>query len=268
MLTPRLPLAGAAAIVAALALAPGDAAAGAWTKAPGEGFSAQEMRYFRTDKGGDERFAQAGVSIYLELGLIEGVTVGAKIDQNVRVDDPGFGAQSGRVEAFARGRIWQGEAGDVASVEVGGSLPLSGFQSPASPGGESADEIRGALLYGRGFATEWGNGWVDSGIGFSHFTGGRASEIGVDLTLGLKPDENWIAMAQVFATVGLRDEASIADTDYDQVKLKLSLGRRIFGDATLVIGVARDIHTRDTSPGWEATLSIWRPFSLDLGFSE
>lgn len=268
MLALRLRAAVALTLGAAAALLPAAASAGAWTKPPGEGFSSQELRYFQTDDGGDERFAQAGVSIYLELGFVEGLTGGFKLEQNVRTDDAGFGAQSGRVGGFLRGRFWRGEAGDVASVELGGSIPLSGFQSPAAPGGDKASEIAGALLYGRGFASEWGNGWIDGALGFSHFTGGRASEIGLDLTAGLKPDEDWVALAQVFATVGLRNEHSIVDTDFDQVKLKLSLGRRLFGDATLVVGVARDLHTRGASPGWEATLTIWRPFRLDLGLSE
>ncbi len=268
MLTLRLRCACAAAAAAAAALAPPCVLAGAWTKPPGEGFSSQELRYFETDEGDDRRFAEAGVSIYLELGLVEGMTAGFTIEQNVRTDDNGFGAQSGRVGGFLRERLWRSDAGSVASAEIGGAIPLSGFQTAAAPNADESAEIRGALLYGRGFATEWGNGWVDGSLGFSHFTGGRASEIGLDLTAGLKPDEDWVAMAQVFATIGLRDERSIADTDYDLVKARLSVGRRIFGDVTLLVGVSRDVHTRDTSPGWEATLTIWRPFTLDFGLSE
>lgn len=250
-----------AAIIAALFVhAP--AQAGPWTRAVGEGFSSQETRYFRTDGPADERFKQSTVSVFLEYGVAEKVTLGAKIEQSIRLDDAGFGAQTGRVGGFARIGVWTGEAGDVAAVEAGFSTPLSGFQSPIAPVGDDADEYRVTALYGRGVQTDWGDGWVDGALTLAHLTGGRADEVKLDLTAGLKPDEDWILIGQMFGTFGLRNEDSIVDPDFDIVKLKASVGYRLFEDKTVLIGVARDVHTRGTDPGWEVSLTVWTPFSF------
>ena len=251
------------ALVTALALAAESVAAGPWTRAVGEGFSSQETRYFRTGGPADERFEQSTVAVYAEYGVTEDVTLGLKLDQSLRLDDAGFGAQSGRIGGFAKIGVWRGEAGDVAAVEIGGSIPLSGFQSPAAPGGDDADEVRGAVLYGRGFETDYGSAWADGALGLAYFTGGRATEAKLDLTAGLRPDENWIGLAQMFATISLRNEKSITDTDFDTVKLKFSVGRKVFEDKTILIGVARDVYARGADPGWEASLTIWSPFDFE-----
>lgn len=242
------------------------ALAGAWTRAEGEGFSSQEVRYFRTDRPKEDRFEQATLSIHAEYGLTDRLTAGLKVDQSMRLDDKGLGAQTGRIGGFARFRLWSGEGGDVASIEAGGSMPLSGFQSPAAPGGDDADEFRASALYGMPLSTPYGDGWADGALGFAYFTGGRASEVKLDLTVGLRPTENWVAMAQMFGTLGLRNNRSIVDPDFDVAKVKLSVGRKILDDKTLLIGLARDVYTRGTDPGWEASVTLWSPFDFD--FSE
>ena len=252
----------ASACVAASVIA-GDVFAGAWTRDVGDGFSSQELRYFLTDQSGDEAFEQASFSAYAEYGLFDNFTVGFKLDQSVRLDPNARGSQSGRAGAFGRIGVWRGESGDVAAVEVGGSIPIGGFQSPAAPAGDDANEIRASALYGRGFQTDYGGGWFDGGAGEIGETGGRASEIKVDLTAGFRPDDDWLGIAQVFTTIGLRNERSIVDTDFDTAKVKLSIGRKIFGERTLLLGVARDVYTRGTSPGWEASLTIWAPFDFN-----
>ncbi|MEL7463209.1 MAG: hypothetical protein AAFN79_04040 [Pseudomonadota bacterium] len=243
------------------------AQAGPWTRAVGEGFSSQETRYFRTDGPGDERFEQATVSVFLEYGVAERVTLGVKVEQSTRLDGNGPQSETGRVGGFARIGVWSGKAGDAAAVEAGFSMPLGGFQSSTAPNGDDADEYRISALYGRGFQSDWGDGWVDGAFSLAHLTGGRADEVKLDLTAGLRPDEDWIVMGQMFGTFGLRNEDSIVDPDFDVVKLKASVGYRIFEDKTVLIGVSRDVLTRGTDPGWEVSLTIWTPFTFDFDFS-
>lgn len=262
MLTP-----GSFFAAALILLVGADAAvAGAWTRTKGQGFSSTETRYFRTGGAKDERFEQATVSFFAEYGLTEYLTAGLKVEQSTRFDIKGLGAQTGRAGGFARARVWSGEGGGVASIEAGGSIPFGGFQSPAAPDGDDANEFRASALYGMPLSTPNGDGWADGALGFAYFTGGRASEVKLDLTVGLRPTENWVAMAQMFGTLGLRNNRSIVDPDFDVAKVKLSVGRKVFGDKTLLIGLARDVYTRGTDPGWEASVTIWSPFDLD--FSE
>lgn len=249
-------------------LAPEAAHSGAWTRAEGEGFRSQETRYFRTGGPAEERFEQQNVSLYFEYGIAEKVTIGAKIDQSLRLDDSGFGAQTGRIGGLVKVGVWTGEAGDVAAVEIAASTPLSGMQSPIAQVGDEADEFRASLLYGRGFTTEYGDAWAEGALGLAHLTGGRPDEVKLDLTAGVKPTEDWIAFAQIFGTFGLQNEDSIVDPDFDIVKLKLSIGYQITEEKTLLLGAARDIYTQGTDPGWEFSVTVWSPFDFDFGLTE
>lgn len=253
--------------LAVLAASHGRADAGPWTRSPGEGFSSQEFRYLRTDAEGDDAFASASVSLYAEYGVTPDLTVGLKSDQSIRVDDVEGGAQSGRIGAFARYGVWRGGDGAAAAVELGGSMAVSDFQAPETPAGDTSSEIRGAGLYGFGFTSGYGDGWVDGALGLSYFTGARATEVKLDLTAGLRPDDDWIGLAQVFSTFSLRDERGLGAPDFDVVKVRLSVGRRLFEDRTILIGLTRDVHARGFAPAWEVSLTIWSPFDFDW-FSE
>lgn len=249
-----------AAVLLAELLAGGDAAAGAWTRAEGEGFAAQSVRYFSTDVSTSSSvdFAKASLGLYVEYGLSDVVTIGADLDQGLRLDDVGYGAQDGWIGGFLRARLAKGES-DVFSVEIGGDWPLSDLASPAAPGGDDSKEIRALALYGRGVETPLGLGWIDGAFGFAKFIGDRADEIRLDLTFGARPDEDWVLMTQVFGTYGLRN-AAFGGVDFDLLKAQVSVGRRIFGEKTLLIGVARDVLTRGISPGYEVSVTLWSLF--------
>lgn len=247
--------------IAAAALAGGEAGAGAWTLAPGEGFSAQSTRYFSTEASASQRvdYARLSVGLYAEYGLFEGVTVGLDVDQGTRMDAAGRGAQDGRAGGFLRIRLGGFDEWDVVSVEIGGSASLSGFTSPAAPGGDDSNEWRVTALYGRGFETDLGQAWLDTGFGFSKFVGDRADELRFALTLGLRPDENWVALAQVFGEKGMRN-AAFGGADFDLLKAHLSFGREVEEGKTMLLGVGQDLLTRGTSGGYEVSLSVWSLF--------
>ncbi len=239
------------------------AQAGSWTRAPGDGFTATTFRYFATDASGrNPAFRQAGLTVYSEYGLTDAVTIGTEIDQTQRTDPTGSGIQGGRSGAFLRARLWSGVAGDVVSAQIGASIPVSSTSIAAAPGGDDSREFKGLLQYGRSLSTPLGDGWGEAALGLAHFTSSRGDEVKLDLTAGIRPDEDWIALAQVFGTFGLRN-AAFGGTDFDTVKLKLSVGRQVFGDRTLLIGISRDVLTRRADPGFEVSVSIWSTFSFD-----
>ncbi|MEM7525094.1 MAG: hypothetical protein AAF360_15325 [Pseudomonadota bacterium] len=237
----------------------GGARAAAWTQEEGVGFTSQTVRYFTTTSDDNPAFSRVSFVSYVEYGLAEALTLGVELDEGVRVDDAGSGLQTGRISGFLRGRVWRGEAGDAASVQVGATIPHIGLSVSSTPLGSDSDEIYALVAYGRGFTSDWGSGWAEAAFGASHFTGARGDELSLDLTLGLRPAEGWVALAQMFGTFGLRNEA-FAGTDFDAAKFQLSVGYEILPGRTALIGIARDVYTRGTDPGFEASLTIWSKF--------
>lgn len=243
-----------------LLLAPQLAAAGAWTRGKGEGFASQSLRYFSTEfsTSQDVEFARASLGLYLEYGVMDQVTLVVETDQGFRADDMGFGAQDGRTGGAVRVRLMKREK-DVFSLQLGGSISLTGITSPAAPGGDKSDEIAVRALYGRGIETPIGFGWFDSEFGYSHFSRDRADEWRLNLTLGVRPDENWLIMAQMFNTRSLNN-GGFGGIDYDLTKLQFSAGRKLTEKKTLLVGFAHDVFTRGTTPGYEISVSLWSEF--------
>lgn len=138
-----------AAAIATLGLA-GPAQAGAWTAEPGDAF-VSETRTFG--------FAETPVprtDFYAEYGWREGITVGGSVSRDGFL---GFGERDdGRASVFMRQRIWQGEAGGVASVEF---EIASGFGS-----GEDTADTTTRIRVGHGFGTPFGDAFVDADIGW------------------------------------------------------------------------------------------------------
>jgi len=81
----------------------------------------------------------------------------------------------------------------------------------------------------------------------------------LDLTVGFRPDGDWLLMAQLFATKSLGN-AGFGGPDFDVAKVKLSFGRRLDEKRTLLVGAQRDVLTRGTSPGYELSLTLWTEF--------
>lgn len=239
----------------------GDSAAGAWTRAEGEGFASQTVRYYSTEPNtsADVDYARASLGLYAEYGVTERLTLGFDADQGGRLDEVGYGAQDGRIGGFARVLLWTGATGDVVSAEIGASTPLSGVGAATAPGVDDSDEIKILARYGRGVETPFGSGWTEGAFGFSRFLGPRADEFRLDLTFGVRPSENWVALAQFFGEKGRRN-ADFGGTDFDLGKLQLSVGRRLFGEKTLLVGFAHDVITRGTTPGYEVSLTLWSTF--------
>lgn len=242
-----------------LLILPGEASAGAWTRAVEEGFSAQSVRYFQTDRRDGGRFRQAAFNGYFEYGLREGFTIGAEIEQGFQVSSDGTQEQSGRIAGFARARLWTGEGGDVVSAQLGVASPLSGRRFAGQADDEDGIEIEARGLWGRGFSSDWGGGWLGAELGYTHFRGPRGDALRLDLTAGLRPDDDWIVIGQMFGTLSVTGVDRFGP-EFSAAKLKLSAGRKVWEDRTLLLGVQREVWTRGITPGWELSISFWAPF--------
>ena len=245
----------------------GDARAGAWTRAAGEGIliatAARRASPISALTGGpvDE---EANVSqMYLEYGLVEGLTVGGKLYLELSASD--LEASSASLGGFVRKRLWQDGHGGVASVEGGYAHPV---ESLIGQGLELADpgavpEAHLAGLYGRGWGGDWGNAFLSTGTAY-HWRGeGLADEIRYEVTGGYAPWENWMGIVSLYGLqpLGEGTDASlkvVPSIAYTFPREEPEDGEDPGEPRTVQLGVSYDLLNRDNGLG--ISLSIWQPF--------
>lgn len=244
-----------AALAAAVALTAPQAGAGAWTQAPGAVFLSLSASHFATDDGD---FEESSVALYGEYGVTERLTLGGVVE--------GARSLGGRDEedlkfaALARWRLFVGEAGDPFSVQVTAGDNV-GDLVPADPGREVANETEVDLraLYGRGFDSPLGPGWVNLEGGVRFQLGDAADEIRLDATVGVRPAPRWLAMVQSFNTLGLRNQTGFG-ADYSVAKIAPSIGYELTDSLTLVLTAEREVAGRNISRGARGRVSLWASF--------
>lgn len=247
--------------VMALALGTAEAAASAWPRPPDETFVSITFGAFSTaaDAPEGEAFERLSLDYYMEYGLTERITVGGKAVAGLRTDADEAGEVATDVAAFAQTLLWRGSAGDVISIRGRVTASLDDLASTPASDIDDGEELRAALQYGRGLDTPWGNGWLDSALGYATYTGARADQVTADLTLGLRPAERWLGLVQMFGTVGLGNE-ELGGADFDAIKLKTAVGREFDAGPSVLLGLGGDVYTRGIDAGLEATLTLWTSF--------
>ncbi len=231
-------------------------AAGAWTRASGSTFTAQSTNFFTTELSSktEPPFRKLTASTFIEYGLFDSVTIGGKIDYAMRAD----GAEESMTSLFVRTRFWQGVSGDVLSAEFSGAYPVLDALSADIPARDVTPDLRIGIAYGRGLT--WGAGsWAEAALSFRRRFRTPADEVKLDLTFGYRPAEKIVALAQIFGTVGLRNEGPFG-ADYDAIKVSLSAGYRITDTRTLLLVAAQDVLSRNFAPGTEFGFTIWNEF--------
>lgn len=247
---------------ALLGLLAAQAEAAAWTQAPGAGFASIVSTFYATDDG---NYEEATLGLYGEYGVAEGWTLGAAVD----LSQPTGPAEAidGDVTlfAFARRRLWTGPDGDPFSVQVGAIAGTTAGigEVPAQTADEPGLDLR--ALYGRGFASALGDGWLNAETALRLRFEDSADEFRIDLTAGLRPAPRWLVMLQSFATIGLENAEKNGDgfpigDDYSVWKLAPSVGYEIAPGLTLVGGVEREVAGRDIERGLRGRLALWRSF--------
>lgn len=246
---------------------PAPAAAGAWTQAQGEGLAistaGRRVAPVSSLTGGPVD-SDANISqIYLEYGLIEGLTVGAKLYVELSTSD--FEASQVSLGGFLRKRVWQDGQGGVASVEAGYAHPIESLigngMELADPG--AVPEAWLAGLYGRGWGGDWGNAFVSTGLGYQWRGDGLADEVRTEITGGYSPSRHWTGFLSLYALTPLGDGTDAS------LKIAPSIGYTLWpGDededaeparpSTIQLGVTYDVLKRNDGLGF--FLSIWRPF--------
>ena len=263
---------GTAAIL--LLLSAGPAAPGAWTRAAGEGLviatNARHVAPISSLTGGpidkDKNISQ----IYLEYGLVEGLTAGAKLYVELSASD--FRTSSASLGGFLRKRIWRSDGGGVASLQAGYAHPVEKYLGQglelADPG--AVPEAHGAALYGRGWAGDWGNAFVSTGVAY-HWRGEKlADEIRGELTGGFAPWRDWMGMVSLYGLYPLGAGRNPLMETESSLKIAPSIAYSIWPDEeegedegaarprTVQFGISYDVLNPDDGIG--LSLSLWQPF--------
>ncbi len=261
----------AALSVAGLALPPaGPALAGAWTRTAGEGLAivtAARRVAPITSLAGGPIDADANVTqVYVEYGLVEGLTAGAKLYVELSASD--LETSSASLGGFLRKRIWQDGHGGVASVQGGYAHPVESVIGQglelADPG--AAPEAHFAGLYGRGWEGNWGNAFVSTGAGYHWRSEGLADEIRGEITGGYAPSRRWMGIVSLYGLYPLA-----AGTDVS-LKIAPSIAYSFASDAEsdtdddtearharkVQLGISYDL--LNGGDGLGVSLSVWQPF--------
>jgi hypothetical protein len=172
----------AGALIALALMAPRPAMAGAWPRADGEGFASfhPPAATIADDAGGP-----AGLgSLYAEFGATPVWTIGLDAARDGR-DDAWTGL------AFVRRHLWSGSEGDEISAEIG-----LGYAS-GDAGGDM--RVRPGVSWGRGFAADWGDGWLafDAGAEMRGVSG--APILRADFTAGVHAADRLMLILQIQA---------------------------------------------------------------------
>lgn len=224
--------------------------AGAWTLEPGRAFLSLSGSAYRPSRPGAAEEATA--ALYAEVGVLRWLTVGGALESKSRRDTL---STVYSYAGFLRVRLHEGAAGDPLSVQVGHIGPL-GDEAPDLAAEERAIDLR--LLYGRGFSSRLGPGWLNAEGGLRLLREDGADEWRLDMTAGIRPTSRTLAMLQAFGTFGLRNQRPFG-SDYDELKLAPSVGV-VLGDTTLVLGTEHVAWGRNVDRGLRVRLSLWRSF--------
>jgi hypothetical protein len=240
--------------------------AGAWTQPKGEGLFIVTTLLDRADQSwgadrtriDDGYFYKDEVAFYAEYGLDEHVTlIGRMAWQNVRrrsgLDQDSASGLSAS-EVGARARLWQDDARTLA-LQATALIPGQGenvSNRPLGSGGQAA-ELR--LLAGQA----WGSDvFIDSQIAYRWRDGIDLDEARLDLTLGWRPDERWLILAQTFSVFSVQPGRPGAP-DFDQHKLQMSIGRE-WGGVEYHLGGFITPAGRNSIEDRAVFLSTWRRF--------
>ncbi|MEM1298716.1 MAG: hypothetical protein AAGH68_05490 [Pseudomonadota bacterium] len=245
------------------------AEAGAWTQPEDRGIiiitGSRTVTPVRAWFGGVIEEDTSSQGMFLEYGLWDDLTVGVTTFAEYGNAGEIFEARAG---VHARHRIWTGEAGDVASVQVGVSVPTERWfgSTLGDDRPDSATEVDFRVLYGRGWQWDLGNSFVSGELGLRIRAEGLDEQLRFDMTVGHEVWDGYLFLGSVFSSfpLGKRDEVSIklspsfAFTLWPRLAANEKKPWRPFYPTTLQTGLTWD--ASQPNSGMEVGMSIWNRF--------
>lgn len=256
-------------LLLALTIQPHAAHPGAWTLAEGDGqlimTTGRKTAPARAMVRGIPDRDTTSVYVFVEYGVTNRLTLGGKASGEW-VTTPG--ALDLRLGGHARYRLWQGKAGDVLSVQLGGSGPIQALFGDPLGGGtfDNVAEADASLLYGRGWISDWGNSFVSVEAGFRWRGGDRPDEIRLETTAGHAFSRRFMGIFGTYgaypigggADASLKLSPSIAWTMWPRLGPNDKKPADFKHPSTLQIGVNYDVLNADDGLGFY--VSVWNKF--------
>lgn len=263
--------------VAASLLISTSAFAGPWNQEEGEGLFTLSDLYYVTEgyydsvgkKQQQNTYQKNSVRPYVEYGLTEWLTVGMSTSLEV-VHQPMFSGNAtnygvGDTEFFLRTPIAEGDRWVVALQPLI-KLPRAWQQESRPPIGQEGMDSELKVLGGYSFSLLGQEHYVDAGLGYRH----RGSELLADqwrseFTLGIRPTEGWLVLAQAFHTEQAESaNASLGfigdDQDYRLSVAQLSAVVDITPSVGVQMGLFQHMDGVNVGAGGGSLIGLWWHF--------
>ena len=246
------------------------AEAGAWTRPAGEGLLISSASHHQFDLQADGfGYSKLESSIYMEYGLSDRFTLMGRLAQETR---------------FHQSRV---------ELNKGGSVVLLSVNKVSSALGESELGVRTRLVSARGwtlsgqtslvrFSIEpgalpqrqpsWGadtrlmigrglgsRAFADAQLGYRGVGSGAQGETRLDLTLGVRPADGWLVLAQSYSAWGETRSSAYARS-YESHRVHLSVIAPLDEGLSLQLGAIKSAHSDRIAPETAYMVSLWREF--------
>ncbi|HCM84328.1 MAG TPA: hypothetical protein PKW15_00920 [Alphaproteobacteria bacterium] len=251
--------------------------AGAWTQKSGEGQVITSFSYYETDAAYNAKsdrvsktssYHKSTLDVFAEYGLTDAYTLGLQTSYQWIYARNNLGSfrenDLSDTSFFLRERIWHDDF-NVLSLQQLFTVPGPySTRNAAAPGyGQSDAEFR--VLYGHSGVIGGNNYFLDIQGAYRKRFEGPADEVRMDITAGIKPNENFMLLAQSFNTLGMRNESTAAvitssGPDYDLSKIQISGVLATSYDLSLQLGGAIDVAGRNTGAGKTLFVALWKEF--------
>lgn len=259
------------ALILAGCLAAGEAAAGAWTLADGDGqvimTTGRRIAPIGAFMGDVPEEDSNSVQIFVEYGVADGWTVGAALYADISATDLRDGEIS--LGGHLRHRIWTGAGGDVVALQAGGAIPVENWvldDELAAQLTGAAPEIHLSVLYGRGWQWQAGNSFVSAATGFRWRGHDEADEWRVDITAGHEAWKGVMGLIGIHSTLpvigegesSLKIAPSIAWTMWPWLGPNDKKPYEEINPRTIQLGVVWDM--LNPGDGLGVQVSVWQGF--------
>lgn len=251
-----------------LLASPQMAVSGAWTLAEGDGqlilTTGRNAEPMGAWVAGLADHDKSSVYIFVEYGLTETLTLGASASGEWTATTNHADLRLG---GHARYRLWQGRAGDVFSIQLGGSGPVQDwFGDPLLVGtDDNVAEAEAGLLYGRGWVSDWGDSFFSIRTGY-RWRNGRPDEMLFETTAGHAVSRRLMGLFGAFiarpmgdgAEASLKLAPSVAWTLWPRLGPNDKKPAEFRHPSTIEFGASYDIVNPEDGLGFY--VSIWNRF--------
>jgi protein XagA len=247
------------------------AQAGAWNEPQGSWLDINTLSYYSVpvrgynqlgQPAGNGTYKQIELSPYIEYGLTPDWTLGVqpRLQEVIQSGLPYTASAFGLVQfnSFARYQIYRGDH-DAFSVQ--GQIDIGGVQTGLVPQvAETNTEYELRLLYGHGFELKDGwTGFINVEGAYRFETQGWADQVRADVTLGLRPRQDWMLLLQSFNTIAAT-AASPGQPQYNLFRVEASVVHDLNDHVAIQFGAWHDAGGYHIALGNAGIVALWLRF--------